>query len=108
MAGAVDIDPILNRRLQTADPVANLIVQNLGSASGQGIESRVAQAGECISEAQAADFRDIDDLRSRKTVAPDIESLFDRAQQVFIPFDLQFRMKPPCIRMPVPPRSMVS
>src|SRR5262249_28527540 len=43
--------------------------------------------------AQAAHLNDIDDLRRRKAMAPDVEPLLDRPQQVLVPLDCELRMQ---------------
>ena len=42
--GAVHVDPLLGAALQAADAVADVVVENLGAAAGNGIEAGVAQA----------------------------------------------------------------
>jgi hypothetical protein len=54
--------------LQPADAVAHAIVQNLRAAAGDGIETRIAQAGDGVAQAQAADFGDVGDLRRGEAV----------------------------------------
>ena len=73
--------------------MAHFVVQNLGAAAGQGIETRVAQTRQRVAERQAADFGDVHDLGGREAMAPDIEALLDRAQQILIPFDIQVRVQ---------------
>ena len=72
----------------------NFVVQNLRAAAGQRIEPGIPQTRQRIIQRQSADFRNIHDLRRRKTMAPDLEPGLDRPQQILIPFDLQLRMQP--------------
>src|SRR6185312_9213054 len=93
VAGAVNIHPLLGRAFQAADAATDVIIQNFRAAAGDGIEARIAQARQGIAQGQAAHFGDIDDLRRREAMAPDIETLLDTAQQVFVPVDLQIRVQ---------------
>src|ERR1039458_8505546 len=61
--GAVHVDPFGGRALEPADAVADAIVQNLRAAAGDGIDTRVAQAGDGVAQTQAADFGDVGNLR---------------------------------------------
>src|SRR5207302_1810439 len=83
------IDPVLRGTLQATDAVTHGVVENLRSAAGNGIEPGVTQARDGIADGESADLGDVSDLGRRKTVAVDLEALFDGAQQVFVPVDFE-------------------
>src|SRR6476469_4716010 len=93
MRGPVNVDPLLHGAFQSADAMANVCIENLGSAARYGIEAGISQSGDRVPQGQAADLGDVHDFRRRKTVLPDIEATPDRAQQIFVPFDMEVRMQ---------------
>src|SRR3954451_754302 len=51
MRGTVDVDPLVNRALQTADAMADSVVEDLRAAAGDGVETGVAEAGDGVPQA---------------------------------------------------------
>src|SRR5271167_1798650 len=95
VSGAMHVEPVIGQAFQARDLVAHFIVENFGAATGNGIESGIAQPPDRIFDAQAADLGDADDLRRREAVQVDLrKALLDAAQQGLIPLDLQIRMQP--------------
>src|SRR5260370_347669 len=90
VTGTMYVDPVVDRRFQAADAMAHRVVENFRAAAGQGIETRVAQPRERVIQREIADFGDVDNFGRGETVAPDGVSRLNRAQQVFVPFDLEF------------------
>ena len=93
MRGAVHVDPLIGAALQTADAVPDRVIQNLGAAAGDGIETRIAQPGDGVPQRQPADFGDVRDFGRGEAVAPDVELRFDGAEQVLVPLDLEVRVQ---------------
>jgi hypothetical protein len=91
--GAVHVDPFRSVALKPADAVPDPIVQNLRAAAGDGVEARVAQPGDGVAQAQAADFGDVGNLRRGEAMQVYREALLDGAQQIFVPLDLQVGMQ---------------
>ena len=91
--GAMHVDPFRGRALEPADAVADAVVQDLRAAAGDGVETRVAQAGNGVAQAQPADFGDVGNLRRGKAMQVNVKALLDGPQQIFVPLDLQIGMQ---------------
>ena len=63
----VDVDPVVGQALEAGDFVADFVVENFGAATGDGIESGIAQAENRVANAERAVLGDGDDL-DRKSV----------------------------------------
>src|SRR5271167_1444236 len=63
VGGAVNVDPVVGQALQASNFVADFVVENFGTATGDGIESGIAQAENGVADAEAAVLGDGDDLR---------------------------------------------
>ena len=92
--GAVHVDPVIGQALQAGDLVSDLVVENLGAAAGDGVESRVAQTENRVADAEAAVFGDGYDLGRGVAVQVNFgKALLDAAQHLFVPVDLQVGME---------------
>ena len=90
----MDVEPVFGQALQARNFVANFIVENLGPATGNGIQTRIAQARNRVANRHAAVFGDGDDLRSGITMEMNFrEALLDAAQHLLVPVDLQIGMQ---------------
>src|SRR5271165_261487 len=83
---AMHIEPVVGQAFQAGDLVAHFVVEDLGAAAGNGIQTGIAQAAYGVLDAQAADLSDADNLRRREAVQMHLrEALLDTAQQGLVP-----------------------
>ena len=68
--------------------MADFVVKNFGAAAGDGIESGIAQFGDCVANCEAAVLGDSDDLRRGIAVQMNFESFFNSPQHFFVPVNL--------------------
>src|ERR1041385_8594947 len=93
MRGAMHIEPVFRQALQPCDAMANFVIQNFGTAAGDGIESGIAQARNRVANGEPTVLCDCNDFRSRIAVQMDFETLFDSAQHFFMPIDFEVGMQ---------------
>src|SRR5215472_4547714 len=92
VGSAMHVHPFVDAAFEAADPVPDGIIENLGAAAGNGIETGVAETGDRVAQRETAHIGNIRHFGSRETVEMNGEALFDAAEQVFIPLDLQVGM----------------
>src|SRR5207302_1195952 len=91
---AVHADPVFGQALEAGDLVADFVVENLGAAAGDGIESGIAQAENGVPNAELAVFGDGDNLGGGVAVQVNPgKTLFNSAQHLLVPVDLQVGMQ---------------
>jgi len=106
--GAVYVDPILHPALEAADPLTDGIVQDFGAAAGDGIEAGIHQAAYGVTQAETADLGDVvTSGAERQCKWMRKRCLMPRNRSSYHSI-LRSGCNPPCMRTPVPPRSMVS
>src|SRR4051812_13500634 len=94
MGGAMHVDPVFGEALQPRDAMAYFVVENLRTASRNGIKPGFAQSHYGVANRETAVLRNRDNLGSGKTVKMNFwEAVFDSPQQTFEPVDLQIRMQ---------------
>ena len=72
VGGAVDIDPVLGLALEAGDAMADLVVEDLGTAAEDGLEAGVAEAHDGVAEAELQVLGDGEDLAGGEAVEPDV------------------------------------
>src|SRR5258706_7818412 len=94
VGGAGDVDPVVGKAFEAGDLVADFVVENFSAAAGDGIESGIAQAENCVANAEAAVLGDGDDLGSGIAMQMNLrKALFDAAQHLLVPVDLEVGME---------------
>src|SRR5258707_890466 len=92
---AMDVQPVFCQTLQPRNLEADFVIQNLRATTGDGIEPGIAQAADGVGNAQTADFREVNDLRSREAMQMHFrKTLLDAVQHFFVPLKLQVGMQP--------------
>src|SRR6185369_11405556 len=87
-------EPIRSKAFEARDAFSDFVVEDLGAAAGDGIESGVAKALHALIERNVAEVADPEDLRGREAVqVHHRESLLDVSEQVFEPLNLQVRVQ---------------
>ena len=90
VGGAMHVKPVLGQALEPGYLVADFVVENFGAASGDGIQSGIAQTHNSVADAQLAVFRYGNNLRRRVAVQMNFrKALLDAAEHLFMPVDLQ-------------------
>jgi hypothetical protein len=93
MRGAMHVHPILGVALQTADAMAHGVIEDLGAAAGNGIETGIHEALDGVAKTQAADVGDVGDFRRGQAVQVNAEALLDAAEEIFVPLDFEIRVE---------------
>src|SRR5882762_5896320 len=90
MSGAVHEQPVFSQTLQTCNLVANFVVKNFRAATGDRIQSSIAQADNRIAHAESAVFSDRQNLRRGIAMQVNFwKALLDAAEHLLVPFDLE-------------------
>ena len=93
MRGAMHADPVFGAALEARDAMAHLVVENLRAAAGDGIEARIAQAGDGVAQVEVGVLGDGQDFRGREAMQPDLrEALLDAGEEALEPVDLEIGM----------------
>ena len=88
VCGAMDGDPVGGAALEAGDPFSYVVVEDLGAAAGDGVESSVAEAGDSGAEVEFAVLGDGENFRGAEAVEPDLrEALLDAGEEAFEPVD---------------------
>src|SRR3981081_4168531 len=94
LCGAVKGEPVLAQALQTSNFVSHLVVENLGAAAGDGVESGIAQAENRVAEAETAVLGDGQDLGCGGAVEVNLgKALPDARQHFLVPVNLEVGMQ---------------
>src|ERR1700722_2892435 len=94
VGGAMNIDPVVGQAFEARNFVAHFIVENFGAAAGNGIEPSVAQAENCVANAEAAVLGDRDNLGSGVAMEMHLrKAIFNPAQHFFVPIDFEVGMQ---------------
>ena len=89
---AMDRQPLRGVDFHRADAGADFIVQNLGSRARNGIQTRIAQPRDGFLKRYSRNSRQINNLRRREAVQPDVEAALDLPQQHLIVLNFQIRV----------------
>src|SRR6185437_12857382 len=82
VSGAMHQNPFVGSSFEAGDALADIVVENFRAASGNGIESGIAQANDGVAHGEVAVFGDGQNFRGGKAVEPDLrKALLDAAQQ---------------------------
>src|SRR5208282_4423495 len=94
MRSTMHVQPIVRQALQARDLVADFVVEYLRPATGNRIQTCIAQPRNRIPNAEFAVFRNRDNFRRRVAVQVNPgEPLLDAAQHLLMPVDFQVRMQ---------------
>src|SRR6185437_9131265 len=94
VCGAMHQNPFVGSTFEASDALADIVVENFRTASGNGIEARVAEAHDGVAHGEAAVFRNGQNFRGGEAVEPDLrKTLLDAAEQALEPLDLEVRMQ---------------
>jgi hypothetical protein len=77
------------RRLLRRDRVAHAVDENLGAATGNRVEPRVAQPGQRLGDRELRAARDVLHLGRRQRVQVDLVARLDRAEQILVVVDAE-------------------
>src|SRR5215472_11909569 len=92
---AMNADPVFGEALEAGDLVADFVVEDLGAAARDRVETRIAQTRDRIVQGQAAVLGDGKNLGSGIAVQVNFrKALADATEHLFVPLDLEIRMKP--------------
>ena len=91
---AVHVEPIVGQHLAARDCFAHAIDQNLAAAAGQAAEAGRLQSLQHRAQRQLGDLGEVMNLRRAEAVDVDLRKvLFDVAQQLFVPLQLELGMQ---------------
>ncbi len=94
VSGAMDGDPVGGAAFETGYSFSHIVVEDLGAAAGNGIESGIAKARDGGSQIEFAVLGDGQDLRGAEAVQPDSwEALLDAGEESLEPVDFQVGVK---------------
>lgn len=90
MGGAMHGDPVVGAALEAGDALADVVVEDLGAAAGDGVKSGIAKTRDGGAEVQVGVLRDGQDFGGAEAVQPDFrEALLDAGEEAFEPIDLE-------------------
>ena len=96
MGGAVHALPLIGGALEAGDAGANFVVEDFGSATGDGVKAGIAQPRDGVAHGQAGDLGDGKNLRRGKAVQVESrEARLDGAQQIFVILEGQIGIEAP-------------
>src|ERR1700760_1379282 len=84
--------------------MADVVIEDFGAAAGNRIEAGIAETGNGISQAEAADVAYVRDFRRRQAVQMDLEARLYAAEQIFVPLDLEIGMQAALHQYAGPPK----
>lgn len=92
---AVDIQPFFGIAFEAGDSVADFVVKDLCTGTGDRLETGVAKPGECVANGDAGDGSDVEDLWGGKKMEPDAiaKFIFNGTAEGLVPFDFEFGME---------------
>ena len=90
VGGAVDADPIFGAALEAGDALADVVVEDLCAAAGDGLEAGVAKTHDGVAESDLGVLGDGEDFAGGEAVEPDVgEALLDAAEEGLEPLDFE-------------------
>src|SRR6266851_2280166 len=95
MRGAMHVEPVFCKAFEPRDFVADFVVQNFSPAARNGIETRITQPQNGVTNAEIAVLRNGDNFRRRVAMQMDLGKAFlNPTQHFLVPIDLEIRMQP--------------
>ncbi len=87
-------DPVCGAAFEAGYAFADVVVEDLGAAAGDGVEAGVAEAGDGGAQIEVAVFGDGENFRGAEAVKPDLrEALLDAGEESLEPVDFQVGVK---------------
>ena len=93
VGGAVDVEPVLGGALEAGDLGADLVVENLGAAAGDRLQSGIHEAADGLFKREIAVLGDAEDFAGGEAVQMHLrKALLDAAEERLEPVDFEIGM----------------